>query len=274
VTVTFLEVTAGTGTRVGFDSDGAGTPQFTQIVKLGSPVLGSNALAAGDITNGIDVDVTRVQGSVAVTDNAGSLTVDAPVGTPVFVRLSDGTAALTTLPVSLASVPSHAVTNAGTFAVQVTSLPASTGTLEVVGDVAQDAPAAGNPVLIGLRASTAIPTAMSGDADSVYGWADRNGAVMVAGRPCATATLANVSGSASSVTLQAANTARKAWSVWNDSTAILYLKFGSTASATSATVKMVADAYYELPDDPVYTGIITGIWVSATGSARVTEITS
>jgi len=37
---------------------------------------------------------------------------------------------------------------------------------------------------------------------------------------------------------------------------------------------MVADAYYELPDDPVYTGIITGIWVSATGSARVTEITS
>jgi hypothetical protein len=62
--------------------------------------------------------------------------------------------------------------------------------------------------------------------------------------------------------------------VWNDSTSILYLKFGSTASATSATVKLVADAYYELPDDPVYTGIITGIWVSATGSARVTEITS
>jgi hypothetical protein len=59
-----------------------------------------------------------VSGTVAVTDNAGSLTVDAPVATPVFVRLSDGSAAITTLPVSLASVPSHAVTNAGTFAVQ------------------------------------------------------------------------------------------------------------------------------------------------------------
>jgi hypothetical protein len=34
------------------------------------------------------------------------------------VRLSDGSSAITTLPVSLASVPSHAVTNAGTFAVQ------------------------------------------------------------------------------------------------------------------------------------------------------------
>lgn len=60
-------------------------------------------------------------GSVAVpiTDNSGSLTVDAPVGTPVYVRLSDGASAITTLPVSLASVPSHAVTNAGTFATQV-----------------------------------------------------------------------------------------------------------------------------------------------------------
>lgn len=35
------------------------------------------------------------------------------------MRLSDGASAISTLPVSLASVPSHAVTNAGTFAVQV-----------------------------------------------------------------------------------------------------------------------------------------------------------
>lgn len=60
-------------------------------------------------------------GVLSVDDNGGSLTVDAPVGTPVFVRLSDGSSAITTLPVSLASVPSHAVTNAGTFATQVSS---------------------------------------------------------------------------------------------------------------------------------------------------------
>lgn len=54
------------------------------------------------------VDASSV--AVPVTDNAGSLTVDAPVATPVFVRLSDGAAAISTLPVSLASVPSHAVT--------------------------------------------------------------------------------------------------------------------------------------------------------------------
>ena len=63
--------------------------------------------------------VTGAGGSFPVTDSGGSLTVDAPVGTPVFVRLSDGSSAISTLPVSLASVPSHAVTNAGTFATQV-----------------------------------------------------------------------------------------------------------------------------------------------------------
>lgn len=80
-------------------------------------------------------NVTIANASLPVTDNAGSLTVDAPVGTPVFVRLSDGTSAITTLPVSLASVPSHAVTNAGTFATQVTSIAAgdnNIGNVDVV----------------------------------------------------------------------------------------------------------------------------------------------
>lgn len=62
--------------------------------------------------------VTGAGGTFPVTDSGGSLTVDAPVGTPVFVRLSDGSSAISTLPVSLASVPSHAVTNAGTFVTQ------------------------------------------------------------------------------------------------------------------------------------------------------------
>lgn len=86
-----------------------------------------------------------------------------------------------------------------------------------------------------------------------------------------TATLSNVAGSASSVTVLAANTARRGASIYNDSTSVLYLKFGSTASSTSFTVKMQADEYFEVPFG--YSGILTGIWVSATGAARVTEIT-
>lgn len=84
-------------------------------------------------------------------------------------------------------------------------------------------------------------------------------------------TLANVSGSASSVALFASNPAAKTRVVQNDSTATLYLKFGATASTTSYTVQMLAGSYFEFPQ-PVYTGAVEGIWASATGSARTTEV--
>ena len=86
-----------------------------------------------------------------------------------------------------------------------------------------------------------------------------------------TATLSNVSSSATNVTVLAANTARLGASVVNDSTQVLYLKMGTTASTTSYTVKLAAGAYYEVPFG--YTGILDGLWASANGSARVTELT-
>jgi hypothetical protein len=67
--------------------------------------------------------------------------------------------------------------------VDVATLPASTNTLEVVGDVAEDAALAGNPVRAGVRASTAVPTAMSADGDVVTPWADRSGALIVIPQP-------------------------------------------------------------------------------------------
>lgn len=154
------------------------------------------------------------------------------------------------------------------------TLAAGTNTNEMVGDVAEDAVLAGNPVRIGGRASAATPTAMSADGDVVTPWADRNGALMTHPRPAATATLANVSGSASSVTLLALNTDRLGVILHNDSTAVLYLKYGSTASTTSYTYKIDPGVHWEMPDRVLYSGIITGIWSAANGSARTTELTS
>jgi hypothetical protein len=91
-------------------------------------------------------------------------------------------------------------------------------------------------------------------------------------RTTGTAAVTSVASSVTVVTLLAANASRRMATVHNDSSDILYLKLGSAASLTSFTVRMVSQAYYELPH-PVYTGIITGIWDVATGSARVTEIT-
>lgn len=112
-----------TGTAMLFESN-TGTSAL-------SVVSNSSPLPISDAGGAITVDGTvGVSGTVAVTqsgtwdevginDSGNSITVDAPVATPVFVRLSDGASAISTLPVSLSSVPSHAVTNAGTFAVQV-----------------------------------------------------------------------------------------------------------------------------------------------------------
>lgn len=89
-----------------------------------------------------------------------------------------------------------------------------------------------------------------------------------------TATLSNVASSASSVTLQAANGKRLGWYVFNDSSAVLSVKFGATASTTSLTVNVAAGGFYAMPPGPVYTGVIDGIWASANGSARCTELVS
>lgn len=81
----------------------------------------------------------------------------------------------------------------------------------------------------------------------------------------------NVPASATAVTLLAANSGAIARTIMNDSTsATLYVKLGTGASATNYTVALVAGAYYELPQ-PVYTGAVTGIWATATGFANVTE---
>lgn len=85
------------------------------------------------------------------------------------------------------------------------------------------------------------------------------------------ATLANVSASASSVQLFAAHAGALTRVVKNDSTAVLYLKYGTTASATSYTQDVPAGATYEFPR-PIYSGVVEGIWTSATGAARTTEV--
>lgn len=89
-----------------------------------------------------------------------------------------------------------------------------------------------------------------------------------------TATLANVAASASSVTLQASNTARIGLIIVNDSTVSCYVKYGSAASTSSYTYKLGPGGILECgPAGFIYTGIVTGIWDSATGNARMTELT-
>ena len=113
-----LAGTASDGDYITLSTDADGRLYTTSTVTGSVAVTGTFFQATQPVSIAATVTVTGAGGTFPVTDSGGTLTVDAPVGTPVFVRLSDGTNAIHTLPVSLASVPSHAVTNAGTFVVQ------------------------------------------------------------------------------------------------------------------------------------------------------------
>jgi hypothetical protein len=83
------------------------------------------------------VNIADGGSTISIDDGGGAITIDGTVaisGTvPVSGPLTDTQLRASAVPVSLASVPSHPVTNAGTFAVQVSSaLPAGTNN---IGDV-------------------------------------------------------------------------------------------------------------------------------------------
>ena len=87
---------------------------------------------------------------------------------------------------------------------------------------------------------------------------------------CANATVTKVASSATNVTLLAGNYGRLGCYIYNDSTAILYVKCGATAVvADSFTVQLATETGWEVPAG--YTGRIDGIWASANGAAMVTE---
>lgn len=174
-----------------------GTNNIGDVDVLSLPALpaGTNAIGKLAVNDGVDIgDVTLNNTSIAVTqsgtwdevginDSGNSITVDSPQ-LPAALAANgglkiEGVASGVAVPVSVASVPSHAVTNIGTFAVQVSSLPASTNTLEVVGDVAHGGSNAGNPVKTGNRARTIDIGAATNDLilDSI---SDKTGRTLVA----------------------------------------------------------------------------------------------
>lgn len=84
-----------------------------------------------------------------------------------------------------------------------------------------------------------------------------------------TAALTNVASSATNVTLLASNKNRIEFVIYNDSTAVLYVKYGVTASTSSYTVQVPANGTLV---EVNYTGEVDGIWASANGNARITEL--
>lgn len=275
------------------------------------------SVGAGNTDTGTQrVTIATNQTVIPVSDNSGSLTVDAPVATPVFVRLSSGTAAVDTIPVtgtfwqatqpvSMASLPAlaagtNSIGNIGTVST-VTNLSQlggnaiamgtgtrSTGTQRVTistDDIVQVSQS-GTWNINSIATLPALPTgsnaigklvANSGiDIGDVTlnnalnsGTVDVN-TIRVVDAGAANAAVTSVTAATAATALKAANTSRLGLTIFNNSASVLYVKLGTTASATDFSIKMAANSYYEVPFG--YNGAVTGIWVTADGAALVTEI--
>lgn len=88
-----------------------------------------------------------------------------------------------------------------------------------------------------------------------------------------TSTVTSVADNAASVTLLAANASRLGATIFNSSSARLYIKLGTTASTTSYSASVAQNASYMVPDN--YVGRIDGIWATDPndGAALITEFT-
>jgi hypothetical protein len=168
----------GSGGDVIASDDIGGVKHQRVKMSVGADGAASDAIP---VSNGLDTTAAGVQavGLVAQLDDTGTGTVTENQFAPVRLSsrralLVEGVASGTVIPVSDGG-GALTVDNGGTFAVQVSSLPASTNTLEVVGDAAHDAAAAGNPVLVGAEFDDTTPDSVDeGDVGRLRISANRN----------------------------------------------------------------------------------------------------
>lgn len=96
--------------------------------------------------------------------------------------------------------------------------------------------------------------------------------VEVAPAGTGSASLSALDSAATSAQLLAANQSRKGLILVNTDANAVYVKYGTTASATSFTVTIPSGGYWEMPA-PIYTGRIDAIWAAdGSGSLYATEL--
>ena len=92
------------------------------------------------------------------------------------------------------------------------------------------------------------------------------------GGSVSTGALTSVNSAATSANVIAANAARKGLLAFNTDENAVLLKYGTTASVTSFTVRLPSNGYWEMPQ-PVYTGAIDAIWeADGSGALKLTEL--
>lgn len=186
--VTMPNVTIGTNANLteSLVDDAAFTPATSRVLPVGFTFDDSSP----DSVNEGDIGAARMSANrniyATIRDAAGNergLNVDASgqIAVTLGAAVPAGTNNIGDVDVASIAAGDNNIGNVDIVTMPNVTLAAGTNTNEVVGDVAQDVAVAGNPLLMGGRASTATPTAMSADGDSVYLWTTREGAAVTSG---------------------------------------------------------------------------------------------
>ena len=244
---------------------GASGPE-AQVVVLDRGGSGTEDVAAlGDATNGIDVDPTR--GIPDVTTLAG--TIPAVNGT-VTLALRGLAGAAVRISGTWVATLVFEITIDGTNYIQVDAFDL-TQKKTIVSTTANGSFSFTN--LAGASSCRIRASAFTSGTVNVDLRATVVASSYVEETDSDTGTQSSVASTVTTnTTILAANVDRKGAAIYNDSTSTLFLLLGSaTESATVFTVKLPSNGYYEVPLK--YKGIIKGHWVTANGSARITEWT-
>lgn len=229
----------------------AANPLPVTIIAGGGGGGGGDASAANQVITNGKIDTTNAE--------IGALTETAPTtdtaSSGLNGRLQRVAQRLTSL-IGLVPVSLGSKLGSGSFSIVPASdanFPVTTGQL---------------PATIGAKTSAlSVSTAPATDAVFPPGG--------VAG-PAATSTNTQVTASVTSVTLQAANTARRGRvSVFYSGAALLSIHEGAGAATAANCVCQLGSNglfMYETPDN--FTGVLTGIWSAVSGAANVTERTA
>lgn len=310
---TLIPATAADGLLVEVSNPTAGTGltdaelRATPVPVSGTVTVGT-ALPAGNNNVG-DVDIATVPAPLSTTGGgteATALRVTVASNStgllPVSGPLTDTQLRATPVPVS-GTVTANAGTNLNTSLLALEAggnLAAAAVSLSVLDDWDESDRAKTNPIVgqagvqgasggvtaltqrVVLATDVALPAGTNaigklaansgvdiGDVDVT----SVSGTVTTKETRSATGTTSQVSDTASSTTILASNASRLGCSIQNDSSAVLYIKCGTTASATDYTARLVQYSYWEAPAN--FTGRIDGIWATDPndGAARVTEYT-
>lgn len=212
--------------------------------------------------------------AVPVTDNSGSLTVD-------YATTGSGTA-IGALRVELPTNGTGVIATVGAVTAITNALPAGTngiGKLTAnsgvdIGDVDITSIAAGDNNIGNVDIVTMPAVTQSGTWTVQPGNTANTTPWLVKEQRPPTGTRTQVADIASDTQILASNTARLGATVYNDSSALLYLGLGTTAvTSSNYTVKLFSNGYYEVPTG--FTNELRGLWATdpGDGGAKITELT-